>query len=383
MYHIPLLSREGVSVAIMEKQIDLVRLRKEYKRAFYRVNGREILSQIGKGVFHISDYPLEQVKDYLCYIKKIEEDDYRSDIHDVIKNTDIYKRLNNLYVSYINQNLSEFVKSQGLRSTIDVTIFYQYLLDLGVLSYPGTYQYDFDGLRALYQVNEVLDTLGARVASGMAVCRHTSFHLMNLHQSIGNDVAVLSLITIPDFNRDFFDEYKKALYTVNHAINIIFSEEGVYGYCSTTRSFYNILEKDNVLLYLPVIHSRNLHIPWSMNLNTITPDALTNKKIRKKYICADYQRYQDISSMNSYNQKLSKLRFMSLLSKDINSKDTRILNGKELDKRQNKIAHQVVDNLDEIRSFHEKTLPTLYKIDKLYNRIAPLTKQKVKSLRIR
>lgn len=148
----------------MDKPLDLIKIRKEYKREFYRVNSKEILFQIGSIVPHLSEHPLEQTKDYLCYLKQIEKNDYRINIHRVIKNTNTYKQLNNLYVSYIDQNLSKFVKSQGVSDSIDVTIFYQYLLYLGVLSYPGTYRYDFEGLRKLYQTNEVLDTLGARVA---------------------------------------------------------------------------------------------------------------------------------------------------------------------------------------------------------------------------
>lgn len=140
--------------------MDLIKIKKEYKRAFYRVNSKEILLQIGSIVPHLSEHPLDQTKDYLCNLKQIEENEYRMNIHNIIKNTDTYKRLNNLYVSYIDKNLSKFVKSQGVIDSIDITIFYQYLLDLGVLSYPGTYQYDFDGLRILYQVNEVLNILG-------------------------------------------------------------------------------------------------------------------------------------------------------------------------------------------------------------------------------
>lgn len=207
---------------------------------------------------------------------------------------------------------------------------------------------------------------------------------MNLQQSLGNDVATLHLITIPEFNENFFNEYKEEAFSqTNHGINIIFSGEGTYGYCSTTRSFFNIIEKNGVLIYLPVIHNRNFHIPYSMNLNTFTPEVFGNQKIRKKYVYADFHRYHDISSMNAYNQELSKLRFMSMLVDDINSENTRILNGQTIDERQNKIAHQIVDNLEEIKSFHKETIPTLYKIDKLYSSIAPLTKQKVKSLKIR
>lgn len=369
----------------MEKPLDLIKIRKEYKRGFYRLNSREILLQIGSIISHPSEYPLEQIKDYFDYIKQTEENEYRIHIHKVIKNTDTYKRLNNLYVSYIDQNLSKFIKSQGLRDSIDTTIFYQYLLDLGVLSYSGAYQYDFGRLRSLYQTNEILDTLGARVASGRAVCRHISFQLMNLHQSLENDVAsLLNLITIPDFDENLLDEYKeRVLYTTNHAINIIFSEEGIYGYCSTTRSFFNIIEKDGVLLYLPVIQNRELHIPYSMNLDTFALEELLNKKRRKKYLQRDYQRYHDTSSMNAYNQELSKMRFMSLMVEDISGESKTKLTGKTINKKQNKIAHQVIDNLEEIKSFHKETIPILYKIDKLYNSIVPLTNQKVKSLKIR
>ena len=122
---------------MMKQTLDLVKIRNEYKREFYRVNSKEILLQIGSIAPHLLEHPLKQAKDYLYDIKQIEEQEYRLNIHNVIKNTDTYKRLNNLYISYINQNLSEFVKSQGLTDSMDITMLYQYLLDLGVLSYSS------------------------------------------------------------------------------------------------------------------------------------------------------------------------------------------------------------------------------------------------------
>lgn len=338
----------------MKQTLDLVKIRNEYKRAFYRVNSKEILLQIGSIAPHLLEHPLEEVKAYLCDIKQIEEQEYRLNIHNIIKNTDTYKRLNNLYISYIDQNLSEFVKSQGITDSMDITMFYQYLLDLGVLSYSSSYRYDFEGLRYRYQENEILDTLGARIASGRGVCRHTSFQLTNLQQNLGNDVAAfLDLITLSDFDENLWDEYKKRISNApNHAINIIFDEEGIYGYCSTTRSFFNIEEKDGVLLYSPVIQNRNLHIPNSTNLNTFSKEIVVNQKVRKKYVHEDFE--------------LCKLRFMSLLLDDINKEKKRILDGKTINIRQNKIACQVIDNLDEIKSFHKETKPILYKIDRLY-----------------
>lgn len=370
---------------MMKQTLDLVKIRNEYKREFYRVNSKEILLQIGSIAPHLLEHPLKQAKDYLYDIKQIEEQEYRLNIHNVIKNTDTYKRLNNLYISYINQNLSEFVKSQGLTDSMDITMLYQYLLDLGVLSYSSSYRYDFEGLRYRYQENEILDTLGARIASGRGVCRHTSFQLTNLQQNLGNDVAaLLDLITLPDFEENLWDEYKKRIFNApNHAINIIFDEKGIYGYCSTTRNFFNVEEKDGVLLYSPVIQNRNLHIPYSTNLDTFSKEIVENQKVRKKYAHEDSLRYQDISSINAYNRELSKLRFMSSLIDDISKANKRILDGKTINIRQNKIACQVIDNLDEIKSFHKDTKPMLYKIDSLYNSIAPLTKQKVKSLKIR
>ena len=268
---------------------------------------------------------------------------------------------------------------------MDITMLYQYLLDLCVLSYSSSYRYDFEGLRYRYQENEILDTLGARIASGRGVCRHTSFQLTNLQQNLGNDVAaLLDLITLPDFEENLWDEYKKRIFNApNHAINIIFDEKGIYGYCSTTRNFFNVEEKDGVLLYSPVIQNRNLHIPYSTNLDTFSKEIVENQKVRKKYAHEDSLRYQDISSINAYNRELSKLRFMSSLIDDISKANKRILDGKTINIRQNKIACQVIDNLDEIKSFHKDTKPMLYKIDSLYNSIAPLTKQKVKSLKIR
>lgn len=367
----------------MDRPIDLIKLRQDYKKAFYRENGKKILLQTGKILPRLSDCPLKEIKNYLNEIRQTEERGYRISIDTIIKSTDAYKRLHEIYFSYINQDLSNFLKSQGITDSFDATIFYQYLLDLGVLSYPGTYQYDFDGFIKLYQTNEVLDTLGARIASGRAVCRHTSFQLMNLQEGIGNDVAVLNLITIPDFHQDYFDEYKEALYMVNHAINILFHGEGIYGYCSTTRSFFNIQKEEGSLLYLPVIHNRKWHIPYSMNLDTFTADSLFNREKKKEYIQKDFEKYHDITSTNTYNKELSELRFLSLLVDDVHIENTNTLSSKMIDKKQYEIAHQVVESLDEIKNFHKQTVPTLYRINKLYNSIAPVTNKKVKSLRIR
>ena len=50
---------------MMKQTLDLVKIRNEYKREFYRVNSKEILLQIGSIAPHLLEHPLKQAKDYL------------------------------------------------------------------------------------------------------------------------------------------------------------------------------------------------------------------------------------------------------------------------------------------------------------------------------
>ena len=101
-----------------------------------------------------------------------------------------------------------FFISQGIHNYKDVNLYYQELLDLGCLSYNKEYSYDSDMLSDLYRENECEELLGARVASGKAVCRHTSFELSDLQNKLGNQAT--NLIVKPETQRK--SNIKKMLY---------------------------------------------------------------------------------------------------------------------------------------------------------------------------
>ena len=306
------------------EEMDLIKNRKDLEKNYYKNHKREVISAIGTPsiTFLGSFYNIENTNlvGELCTIpavlasigmigynaKHIKLDARRFAIleqREMIRKTDTYKRLKEYYQSYL-ENLSMFFKSQGIQNYKDVNLYYQELLDLGCLSYNKEYSYDSDMLSALYAENECEEIWGARVASGKAVCRHTSSELKDLQNKLGNQAT--NLILKPEFQKDQRSKGKDL-----HCINVFYNDDGICFYDSTNRVFLDINLEGEKQIVSPI----------------------------------------------PYSEDLSKKRL--------------------------EIMNQIVNSRKEINHFFQETKCELGEINNLYNRIAPLTKEKVKSLRIR
>lgn len=304
--------------------IDLIKNRKELEKQYYKNHKREVISAIGTpsitligGLYQIGNINLVgelcTIPTVLASIGMIGYNAKHIKLgarnfanlkqREMIRKKDTYKRLKECYQSYL-EHLSVFFILQGIHNYKDVNLYYQELLDLGCLSYNKEYSYDSDMLSDLYRENECEELLGARVASGKAVCRHTSFELSDLQNKLGNQAT--NLIVKPETQRKS-NIKKNAL----HCINVFYNDDGISFYDSTNRVFLDINLEGEKQIVSPI----------------------------------------------PYSEDLSKKRL--------------------------EIMNQVVNSRKEINHFFQETKCELGEINNLYNRIAPLTKEKVKSLRIR
>lgn len=293
-----------------------------------------------------------------------------------IRKTEIYHTLADEYQMYIDL-LSSFFQQQGITDSKRVNIFYQNLLNLGYLSYQNSYTYDQDYLSNNYGMFECEELKGARVASGIAVCRHTTMMLNDLQNTLKNHSYYLSAfaergILVEKIARRL---QLAELAKPNHAINLLKTDDDLfYGYCSTGKLFFNIIQKDNELILSSAPSSRR--------------DTFSLKISKAQSEEEKWQNFLQENKCNEHEDRLNKI--FNLPSISIHFKctynqkiKTEPLNSGQLMKLEKEVFKQTIDNKKEIEEFYGQTKEQLYRIHSLHNRIVPLTKEKVKSLRIR
>lgn len=305
-----------------------------------------------------------------------------------IRKTDTYQMLADEYHIYMDL-LSSFFQQQGITDYMKVNVFYQNLLNLGYLSYQNNYIYDYDDLSDEYYIFECKELYGARVASGTAVCRHTTMMLNNLQNILKNHSYYLSVFT--ESSRILEEKLAKRLQIkrANHAINLLETEDGLfYGYCSTEELFLNIRQRRNKLILSSVPSSREL--TTSSMLEQSQSEELKWEAFLAENWRNDFDTYLDelhnlpINLNNDFDH--SSIRRRPTIDYECNYKQK--LNIKQLDsdqviKLEQEVIKQTLENKGEIKEFYNQTREQLYRIHSLYNSIAPLTKEKVKKLVIK
>lgn len=130
----------------------------------------------------------------------------------LVRETDDYKYCVELYDSVIT-DLTCFIKSLGLRDSLDIGMFYQELLYGGILSATGRFNlhgYDFD-------LGICSEIYGARVSSGKGVCRHVASNLKDLYEKMG---FTASYLAVAGTKSTFLNNIRTRIMpsTINHAV---------------------------------------------------------------------------------------------------------------------------------------------------------------------
>lgn len=308
-----------------------------------------------------------------------------------IRKTDTYYMLANEYQIYVDL-LSSFFQQQGITTSKKVNIFYQNLLNLGYLSYQNSYTYDYAKLSSNYCIFECKELEGARVASGIAVCRHTTMLLNDLQNMLKNRSYSLDVFTENSGISGILAEKiarQLQIEEPNHMINLLKTDDNLfYGYCSTHESFFNIKQKGKKLTLSFVPSSRRF------TLSSVISQSQLEKEKWKNFLeenwCNEVRDWSNevhnlIAKLNddfdtSIFQRNIDTDFKCTYKQKINIEQ---LNSDRLMRLEQEVIKQTIDNKKEIKDFYEQTKGQLYRIHSLYNTIVPLTNEKVKKLVIK
>ena len=106
----------------------------------------------------------------------------------LLRDTEEYKSCSELYDSVVT-DIARFLRSLGLKDSLDIGLFYEYLLYNGFLSAPGTFAYH----KYSYDGGVCPEIYGARISSGSGVCRHIATNLKDIYEKMGFTASYLSV----------------------------------------------------------------------------------------------------------------------------------------------------------------------------------------------
>lgn len=129
------------------------------------------------------------------------------------------KRNYDIYVAKIGN----FFKELGINDTLDIAMLYMEMLYSGFLSVPGHFNYhlfknDFDMCSSL---------MGARVASGEAVCRHIASNLIDIYKYLGFPATYLTVKGTDNSVRSAVAD-RVLPFRTNHAVVLVGDKYGKY-----------------------------------------------------------------------------------------------------------------------------------------------------------
>ena len=193
---------------------------------------------------------------------------------DTLRNTDTYKECMSTYDQYIDK-YADFLRSLGMTKPEEVSLFFQYMLDNGLLSYKKNHHYDRSLLHfntQQYQLASILELdefFGCYVATGASVCRHMSSLLTDLQNRVGNSAYNVYVNFIDSSN-----DIKKA----NHQYTLINDQDDkIYGYCPTNKVF---MELKNIILMDDLPDERLI---YTRSIITQNNDSKIVSYINEKY----------------------------------------------------------------------------------------------------
>lgn len=155
--------------------------------------------------------------------------DYRLSVE--LEKTDVYRRLCEHYFTFVHE-VAKFAKQFNLKSTKEVILFFELMMENGYFSETGNHAY-----RKFKHVYTEMDgTTGAQVMTGECVCRHMSSIFCDLlHQMNMTGCNVVVKINHDDEVKKFLRFGKKKVY--NHAVVGVVEDDMKYIYDPTHGTF--------------------------------------------------------------------------------------------------------------------------------------------------
>lgn len=141
---------------------------------------------------------------------------------ELLSRTDEFKELKKSYDIYVAK-IGNFLKELGVNDTLDIAMLYMEMLYSGFLSVPGQFNYhlfrnDFDMCSSL---------MGARVASGGAVCRHIASNLIDIYKYLGFPATYLTVKGTDNTVRSAIAD-RILPFKTNHAVVLVGDRYGKY-----------------------------------------------------------------------------------------------------------------------------------------------------------
>lgn len=168
----------------------------------------------GATVTNLGNSILKAYRDSLRFAREYREE--------LIKDTIEYQTCEEAYDEFISC-IANYMRSIGVNNSLDVAMLYMELLYNGYLSVPGTFNYH------KYSIDNDSCTpiMGARVASGGAVCRHIASSLSDLYNELGFTAAYVS-VKGTDSKVSTYLKDKLLRFKPNHAVVMVGDYRGKY-----------------------------------------------------------------------------------------------------------------------------------------------------------
>lgn len=246
----------------------------------------------------------------------------------LLRDTEEYKSCSELYDSVV-ADIAYFLRSLGLKDSLDIGLFYEYLLYNGFLSAPGTFAYH----KYSYDGGICPEMYGARISSGSGVCRHIATNLKDIYEKMGFTASYLS---VGGAKSTLISNIKTRIMpsSINHAVVCVKDKYGKYiidptwekvAIFDNDEKFAHIIGDNSrdqryVIGYSTIIdRKRLLKYDSYVGVRNANPANLIGEDIRDAYNKAEgtfYRHHNDIVSfyyyiktrleaINYYEQQLS------------------------------------------------------------------------------
>lgn len=273
--------------------------------------------------------------------EKINDD---QEIISILRNSNTYQELVEEYHKYI-EDIAKLIKETGLSSSKEVLLYLHKLIQSGYFSeYMKHTYYSFK-----YEKDMLTELLGAKVATGKTVCRHTSSFIVDIMNTLGYTAANISC-RLSD--KDPVKQIQRNNVKLNHAVAGILSEDTKVLFDSTCGVFA-ALPQDFDFKEIESIHVSQY----------VTP-------IKKKYLIMCPQMQYINYGRDNECKTLNTTKLATITYEEVEKLQTRI---DKLFKEQEK------NNYDFYISHEEQ----IKKIKSLYQELLPYSDKRIKKHTIR
>lgn len=274
----------------------------------------------------------------------------------IIMKSKEYKQCIELYNKYVVE-LTKLFESLKLNNSLEISIAYDYILSLGLLSKDNNFEYkvfeeDIDYVTELY---------GTRIATGNGVCRHTSTLLTDLLNQLGKTAANIS---VKLYNEDRTLEL----------ISDVTEEKIIYDHMVT-----GMLIDNKKLIYDATNHC----------IGTFSKTQISNLKINPKFYavatdCYLQEKGYNIATKNGiyvvnrnqiyfdHNNFKAPNNLNNILEKEMYNIDE-----EKIKNTYKKIENIIYDNVSSLAEFYNKEIETMEELSRFNHILAPHSDIKV------